>query len=305
MPDYNTLQRRRNTIVGGFVIIAVVAFMAMVYKFQELPTIMGRLRSFQIMVNFPNAPGAQENTPVQYCGYQVGRVIDVSPPFLYEDQQGRIYHHIKVTIAIEKQYVDIPSNVDILLMRRGLGSSYIEFQLDPDRPLEPLDPADPKTMYLMDGMVLAGSMGMSSEFFPKEVQNKIESLVDSIDTLAKNINDIIGNADNKANIKHTLANVNALTGQATKTLESIQGFTDTGKNAIENTADRLDATLAELQMVLAKINTGDGTAAKLLNDGRLYENLLDTTEELKITSQQLKIITTDIKEGKRELIKLF
>jgi len=292
-------------IVGGFVIIAVVAFIAMVYKFQELPTIMGRLRSFQIMVNFPNAPGAQGNTPVQYCGYQVGRVIDVSPPFLYKDKQGRIYHHIKVTIAIEKKYVDIPSNVDVLLMRRGLGSSYIEFQFDPDRPLEPLDPADPKTMYLMNGMVLAGSMGTGSDFFPKEVQTKIESLVESIDTLAKNINEIIGDADNKANVKQTLANVNNLTDQATKTLESIQGFTDTGTNSIENTSERLDATLAELQMVLVKVNTGDGTAAKLLNDGRLYENLIDTTEELKITSQQLKIITTDIKEGKRKLIKLF
>lgn len=131
MADYNTLQRKRNMIVGGFVVVALCAFLYMVYKFQELPIMVGQLRSFQIMVNFPNAPGAQPNTPVQYCGYQIGRVTNVSPPFLYEDNQGRMYHHIKVTISIEKEYVDIPSNVDILLMKRGLGSSYIEFQLDP------------------------------------------------------------------------------------------------------------------------------------------------------------------------------
>jgi len=305
MPDYNTLQKRRNMIVGGFVVVALCAFLYMVYKFQELPIVLGKLRSFEIMVNFPNARGAQENTPVEYCGRQIGRVVDVSPPFLYTDKQGRRYHQIKVTIAIEKQYVNIPSNVDILLMRRGLGSSYIELQDDPQKTLEPLDPADPRTKYLMEGMVLAGSMDTSSEFIPKKVQNKIESLVDSIDTLAKNINDIIGNADNKANIKHTLANVNALTDQATKTLESIQGLTDTSTNAIENTADRLDATLTELQRVLAKVNTGNGTAARLLNDGRLYDNLLDTTEELRITSEQLKIIATDIKEGRKKIITLF
>ena len=294
MPDYNTLQKRRNMIVGGFVVVALCAFLYMVYKFQELPIVVGKLRSFEIMVNFPNAPGAQPNTPVQYCGFQIGRVVDVSPPFLYTDEQGRRYHHIKVTISIEKEYVDIPSNVDILLMRRGLGSSYIEFQFNPQKTLEPLDPGDPKTMYLMDGMVLAGSMGTSSEFFPKEVQNKIESLVESIDTLAKNINDIIGDADNKANIEQTLANMNVLTDQATKTLESIQGFTDTGTNAIENMAEQLDVTLVELQMVLAKANTGDGTVAKLLNDGRLYDDLLDTVGELKATSEQLKTITTNI-----------
>jgi phospholipid/cholesterol/gamma-HCH transport system substrate-binding protein len=129
--------------------------------------------------------------------------------------------------------------------------------------------------------------------------------VDSVSALANNINDIIGDADNKANVKQTLANVNALTDQATKTLESIQGFTDTGTDVIAKTADRLDATLAELQMVLAKANTGDGTAAKLLNDGRLYDNLIDTTEELKVTSEQLKIITTEIKERKRKIITLW
>lgn len=294
MTDYNTLQKRRNMIVGGFVVVALCAFLYMVYKFQELPIVVGKLRSFQIMVNFPNARGAHENTPVEYCGRQIGRVVNVSPPFPYTDKQGRRYHHIKVTIAIDDEYATIPSNVDIKLMRRGLGSSYIDLQFDPQKPLEPLDPKDPDSVYLKERMILTGSMDTTSEFFPKDVQNKIESLVDAVSALANNINDIIGDDDNKANVKQTLANVNALTDQATKTLKSIQGFTDTGTNSIENTSERLDATLAELQKVLAKVNTGDGTAARLLNDGRLYENLLDTVGELKATSEQLKIITTDI-----------
>ena len=296
MTDYNTLQKRRNMIVGGFVIIALLAFIYMIYKFQELPIIVGRIRSFEVLVNFPNAPGAQENTPVQYCGYQVGRVTNVSPPFLYTDGQGRRYHHVRVTIAIEKKYIDIPSNVDIKLMKRGLGSSYIDFQLDPDRPLEPLDPADSSTMFLMDGMVLDGSAGISSEFFPKEVQSKIEALVDSINTLASNINDIIGDPENKANIKQALANVSVMTGQATKTFKSIKDLSDTSTEAVKNTAEQLDGTLVELRMVLSKANKGDGTAARLLNDGRLYENLLDSSEELKMSLEQLKTFTTDLNE---------
>lgn len=305
MSDYNTLQKRRNMIVGGFVIVALCAFLYMIYKFQELPVMMGRLRSFQIMVNFPNARGAQENTSVEYCGRQIGRVIDVSPPFLFRDGQDRAYHQVKVTIAIEKEHIGIPSNVDIKLMKRGLGSSYIDLQFDPKKPLEPLDPADPRTMYLMEGMVLAGSTGVASEFFPKEIQNEIKALAVSIKTLANNINAIIGDRDNKASIKQTLANVSAMTDQFTRTLKSIEGLSDTSTDAIKNTADRLDETLAELQQVLAKVNTGDGTAARLLNDGRLYDNLLDTVKELKATSKQLRVITTDIKEGRRKIITLF
>lgn len=306
MTDYNTLQKRRNMIVGGFVIIALLAFIYMIYKFQELPIIVGRIRSFEVLVNFPNAPGAQENTPVQYCGYQVGRVTNVSPPFLYTDEQGRRYHHVRVTIAVEKKYINIPSNVDIKLMKRGLGSSYIDFQLDPDRSLEPLDPADSRTMYLMDGMVLDGSTGITSEFFPKEVQSKIEALVDSINILASNINDIIGDPENKANIKQALANVSVMTSQATKTFKSIEDLSNTSTEVVKNTAEHLDSTLAELRMVLSKVNKGDGTAARLLNDGRLYENLLDSSEELKMSLEQLKTFTTDLNdEGVGVNIKLW
>jgi len=297
MTDYNTLQKRRNMIVGGFVVVALCAFLYMVYRFQELPIWVSGLRSFEIMVNFPNARGAQENTPVEYCGHKIGRVIDVSPPFLFRDEQGRAYHQVRVTIAIDKEHISIPSNVDIKLRKPGLSSSYIDLQFDPNKPLEPLDPERPETAFLVDKMPpLHGSMDTTSEFIPKNVQNNIKSFVDAVSALAKNINDIIGDADNKANVKQTLANVNALTDRATKALESIQGFTDTGMNVIENTAEQLDKTLAELQRVLKKVHTGDGTAARLLNDGQLYENLLDTTEELKATSEELKNITTDIRK---------
>jgi len=306
MSDYNTLQKRRNMIVGGFVIVALCAFLYMVYKFQELPIVMGRLRSFQIMVNFPNARGAQENTSVEYCGRQIGRVIDVSPPFLYRDERGREYHQVRVTIAIEKEYIGIPSNVDIKLIKRGLGSSYIDLQFDPNKPPEPLDPERPETAFLVDGMPpLQGSIGMASEFFPPEVQSEIKALAVSIKTLANNINAIIGDRDNKASIKQTLTNVTAMTDQATKTLKSIEGLSDVGAEAIGNTAEQLDSTLTELRKILAKVNTGDGTAARLLNDGRLYDNLLDTTKELKATSEQLRVITTDIKEGRRKIITLW
>jgi ABC-type transporter Mla subunit MlaD len=296
MADYNTLQKRRNMIVGGFVVIAFCFFIWMVALFGELPVAVSQLRSFKVMVNFPNAPGAQENTPVQYCGYQIGKVISVSPPFLFRDEQGRTYHQVKVTLAIEKRYIDIPSNVDIKLMKRGLGSSYIEFVVDPAKPLTPMDPERPETAYLVNGMVLQGSAGMSSEFFPLEVQDKIEALVDSVATLAGNINDIIGDRENQVNIKQTIANITTMTGQATETFKSIKDFSDAGTEAVQGTAEQLDGILAELRVILDKIDNGDGTAGRLINDGRLYENLLDSSEELRMALEQLRNLATEARE---------
>jgi len=313
MADYNTLQRRRNMTVGGFVLIAFCAFVWLVFIFGELPVAVSRFRSFRVLVNFPNVPGVQMNTPVRYCGYQVGRVIDISQPFLFkEPDTGRRYHQVKVTLAIDRDFETIPSNVDVLLMKRGFGSAYIEFGFDPDREI---------TGFLADDTVVQGSLGTTSEFFPKAMQEKIEDLIDAVATLADSANMIIGDVENRQNIKETLVNVKLASEQATKALESFKDMSETGKARIDQTADKADQTLdsvralsdtstvrvdevagelfgaiAQIRRILAKIDEGDGSAAKLLNDGRLYENLLDSSQELSLALEQLKELAAQARE---------
>jgi len=312
MTDYNTLQRRRNMIVGGFVLIAFCAFIWLVFIFGELPIAVSKLRSFRVLVNFPSVSGVQINTPVRYCGYQIGRVIHVSPPFLFtEPETKRRYHQVKVTLAINREFKNIPANVDVLLMKRGLGSAYIEFEFDPDREI---------TGFLADDAVMQGATGTTSEFFPKAVQKKIEDLVDAVATLAASANLIVGDPENQQNIKDTLANVRLATEQASAALESFQIMSQTGTKRINQTADKagrtldsiktlsetgttrldevagqLSGTIAEVRRILARLNDGDGSAAKLLNDGRLYENLLDSSQELQLALEQIKELAAQIR----------
>ena len=87
MSDYETTQRKRNITVGIFVLIAVCAFVWLIFKFGDLPTAVSRFRSFQVFVQFPTAPGVQKDTPVRFCGYQIGRVTDVMAPQIREDRK--------------------------------------------------------------------------------------------------------------------------------------------------------------------------------------------------------------------------
>jgi phospholipid/cholesterol/gamma-HCH transport system substrate-binding protein len=173
-------------------------------------------------------------------------------------------------------------------MRRGLGSSYIELVWDPQKPLVPKYPDNPRSVYLMDQMVLSGSTDSSSEFFPPEVQKKLENLVDAISALAVNANKIIGDADNQANIRKTLAAVSEAAGQARDTLKSVQKFSDVGSEQLIRIADKLDIALTEFGRVFAQINAGEGTAGRLVTDDRLYENLVDSTLELQMALEQIK-----------------
>ena len=45
MVDYNARQRRRNMIVGGFVLVAFCCFVWLVFIFGELPVAVSRFRS--------------------------------------------------------------------------------------------------------------------------------------------------------------------------------------------------------------------------------------------------------------------
>ena len=296
MTDYYSKQRKRNMIVGGFVIIAFCAFLWMVFIFGELPVAVSGLRSFEVLVNFPQAPGVQKNTAVRYLGYQVGRVIGVTPPFLFTDSiTGKKYHQIKVTLAIDKQYRDIPSNVDVVIVKRSMASSYVDLQVDPNRALKPIDPKRPETRYLVANMPpLYGTTGMMSEFFPKDVKQKLEKLTDSVTRLADSANEIIGDKDNQANIKQSLANINTATAQATETLKSLKNFADTGEDRVKQTAEKLAVALDQINVILTRINEGEGSVAKLINDPQLYENLLDSSQELQLALEQLKILAADM-----------
>jgi phospholipid/cholesterol/gamma-HCH transport system substrate-binding protein len=287
--DYETIQRRRNFVVGLFVFVAIFALGWLIYKFGDLPTSIGKIGSFELFVQFPAAPGVQTDTPVRFCGYQVGKVSGVKSPEIREDKKtGMMYHHTVVILRIRDEYKNIPSDVEVKLMSRGLGSSYIEITADPSS----YDLEGRPKKCLEDGMWLQGSKGITSEFFPEESQKKLEELASNLVTLVGNINDVLGDRANKENIKKSLANLTEASNQATLTL---RGFGELSSAGVEM-SEELSRTISQLRVVLEKLNEGEGTAGRLINDGKLYESFLDNTEQLQILLEDLMPVIEKLKE---------
>jgi phospholipid/cholesterol/gamma-HCH transport system substrate-binding protein len=338
--DYETTQRRRNIVVGFFVLIGIFALVWLIFKFGDLPTFVTKLDSFQIYVQFPTAAGVQTDTPVNFCGYQIGRVTKVMAPEIRTDlQTGARFYQTVVIMSINKRYETIPSNVKVTLMRRGLGSSYIEIVQNLGAPPPPTEPNEP---FLHDGILLQGSTGLTSEFFPEESQKKLDNLIMSLNSLISNANDIVGDPNSKKHIKASLANLAKATQQAQTTLEElqkfaaagtttlqkadtkmdeavnalvktgdgIQKFTSTGTTTLENfnekadklvasfvnTSDQLSMALEQLRSILEKVNEGEGSAGKLINDGQFYESLLDDTQELQKVLEEMKKFIQELRE---------
>jgi phospholipid/cholesterol/gamma-HCH transport system substrate-binding protein len=290
MTDYNTLQRKRNIVVGGFVLIAVAAMLWLVAIFGELPVAATRLRSFELVVKFPSALGIQGKTPVYYLGYQIGKVISVQAPRRVDDEKR---HQVVVGLAIDNKFQTIPMNVEFKVMKRSMGSSFVEL-LDPEFLLDPTT----EDRFLRRGIETAfqGSLGSTNEFIPEKVQKKLEILVVKISSLAASIDNIVGDKENQDNIKVTLANFTSVTEEAAVALNSITKFTDAGTEVMTETSESLNKTLREVNTLVATVNKGEGTVSRLLNDGRLYENLLESSEELKLALEQFKLFAAEAQE---------
>ena len=291
-------------IVGIFVVVGIGALVWLIFKFGDLPSVVTKMGSFQVFVQFPTAPGVETDTPVRFCGYQIGRVTKVMAPEPKVDLvSGLKYYQTVVILSIDKSYVNIPSNVEIKLMTRGLGSSYIELKQTPGKPAEPLDPNRPETKkYLVDNILLQGSTGMTSEFFPEESQKKLDELVDGIIALIANANDVIGSPDNKENLQKILANLTEASEHAKETIQEFRKFAVAGTTTLKSadakteelvfamvdTSEEVSKAAAQLRLILEKINSGQGSAARLINDGRFYENLLENTQQIQLLLEELK-----------------
>jgi phospholipid/cholesterol/gamma-HCH transport system substrate-binding protein len=303
MADYETIQKRRNFIVGIFVLIAIAAIGWLIFKFGDLPSAFSKWKSFEVYVQFPSAPGVQRDTPVRLAGYQIGRVTEVKPPEIRKDlNSGLKYLQSLVVLSIDRQYDQkIPRDAEAKLMTRGLGSSYIELIVDP---------TSTETLYLGDKVRLQGATGMTSEFFPKESQKKLDEIATGMKSLIDNANTILGDKENQENLKKSLENIAKVSGQAQETLKRIEEFASAGKTTFENlgtnfdtatasfvqTADELSMTIKRMRTILDKVNEGDGTISKLVNDGKLYESLLENSDQLLLLLNETREMISKFKE---------
>ena len=294
MSDYETIQRRRNIIVGIFVIVALCVLVGLIYKFGDLPGIVSEHRSFQVFVQFPTAPGVQRDTPVRFCGYQIGRVTEVRPPKVMRDlNTGKFYHQTLVALSINRRYKDIPNDVEAKLMTRGLGSSYIELKLTS------FDVNEPAGESLVQGSLLQGSTGVTSEFFPAESQEKLDELVDGLRIFINNTNAIVGDPNTKGNLEEILTNLADASQQAEATIEEFRKFAVAGNKtftAMLGTSEELSKLAAQLRLILEKVNSGEGSAGKLVNDGRFYESLLENAQQMQVLLEELKSFVSEARE---------
>jgi phospholipid/cholesterol/gamma-HCH transport system substrate-binding protein len=150
---------------------------------------------------------------------------------------------------------------------------------------------------------LSTTMGKGDSSLLKRTMDDLSRTLASVNRLADNLNTTL--SGEKENLHGILTNVNTLTakfaGDSAKLDSILTNFqTLSGKLAaadLEGVLNSAKNTLTELQNTLKKVNEGDGSIAKLLNEDGAYNDITKTINSL-------NELLTDIKANPKKYISL-
>lgn len=119
-----------------------------------------------------------------------------------------------------------------------------------------------------------------------------------LDKLISNLESIVGNIQkSNTEITNILKNVDVISAQvqkadASKTIGELNNTLAEGKKAIQkmqSTMQSAEVTLSSVNSLIKKANDGDGTVSKLLEDPKLYQNLSNTSKQLELLLQDVRL----------------
>jgi phospholipid/cholesterol/gamma-HCH transport system substrate-binding protein len=158
-------------------------------------------------------------------------------------------HRAEAILQIDPQY-KVPSDASATIVMAGIiGTDYISIDLGSSQATALTDGAEINTKITPDIASIMTQLG--------ELGHKLDSALSSIS--------------------------NAVNGDG-----SDGGVFQKLNKILSQNQSKLDSSMTNLQEIMAKINRGEGTLGKLVNDSQLHDNLLAAVNDFKATASEAK-----------------
>lgn len=253
---------------------------------------------------FEKVNGLTVASPVTVNGFKVGQVREIT--YDYDTNQ------ISVELSFEKG-LKIPDGSTITFSNELLGAAALQLNLGASK------------TYMEVGSVIPTQMqGGLMDKVGNDMMPALVSILPKVDSIVGSVNQILANPAiaasvtrcdaitrelaassvqltelmaslNKAipgmvhNANGVIANANALTGDLRTTTGNLNTITGNLKELpLDTTLNRINATLANVQRLTAKLNNENSSLGMLLNDKKLYQNATSTVASLDSLLQDVK-----------------
>ena len=264
--------------VGLLAIVAAVAVGWSILRTDDRPD--GAMEGYALQAHFPAADGVFESTQVKMAGVPVGSVRSI------ELEGGEALLRLELRGGLQ-----LPVDSVAELKSEGiLGDRYV--RITPGTSAELLGPGD-------ELKVKAPTADLD------ELQAKMGGIADDVKAITAVLRTTMESEQNQQQLKSTLGNVEQLSGDLADMAranrenldaiatnlrllsESLKVVVDrTGNDvngemaAIREATEKLDRSLASIEQITAKVERGEGTVGRLLNDDAAARKLEDTLDHV-------------------------
>lgn len=281
--------------------ILVTAAIAIFYiGFNYLKGIEVFNKSAKYYALYENIDGLTVSNPVVINGLSVGRVSSIRL-----DQKNN--NQIVVEIQVEEGLELGDSTVALLINSDFLGSKAIELQIGSltnrlvsgDTLIAQIDPSI--TEFLKDNALpVANSLGATLRAINNILEDfsgngpKVNDMVDQVQATTHIIRDMA--QENRRNVRVLTQNLTELSAELnliSKDIGPLLGKIDVVADSLQQLSfsesfNKINQSLDELNLFLAKLNENDGTLQKMLDDEALYNNLNKSAASLDSLLKDMK-----------------
>lgn len=284
------MKMRKEVKIGIYAVVILLMAWAGI-RFLSGVDILGRNRTY--IAHYEQVNGLQDAAAVVLRGVKVGQVTSIE---INTEKGG-----VDIKMSVDSKY-EIPVDSRAMMFSAGLmGGKSIEIALGTS------------TEILKNGDTIEGDMTpdmfemLGSEL--GDIKVRVNALLDNLNNTVSGVDSLIDNNSKSitaaisdlqkimADLERSniVSNVDGICASLNNTMPKIEGMVADLQSVTTSLRDnesgkKLATAIAEVNALLTKCNSGDGTVGKLISDEKLYKQLAEA-------SQNLSLLLADLKEN--------
>ncbi|MEA1787399.1 MlaD family protein [Arenibacter sp. GZD96] len=248
---------------------------------------------------YQNIGGLQTGTSVTINGFNVGKVIDIK----FKDKTGSLL----VTFSVDNGFTFSKNSKAELYDTGIIGGKGIQIKVALDG-AEIAKSGDTLVSDIRPGLTEIVQQKLNP------LQLKVEGAISNADSLLINFNEVLDNGTKK-DLKESISGLNQLINSLQGATVALHQLLENNKDQLENsivnmntittnfsklsdsiaqaglpqTMESLQATMQHMELLLGKLEKGEGSMGKLMKDEALYNNLSSASKELDLLLQDFRL----------------